>query len=290
MACDQIPEGFGKHLECFGFSDLALQTIPQDRLFRTIERSSQHLANKLALRSQQDQRELSSIGHNRSAHLPRNEIVYDASDLGLKELDALAEFINPYINNEQREAVASSENGERLWEISLRFCDDFCLLKKKGDCYQLLAASLCAPSGWSLAASLGKTVRELHQPVPKLNALQGDAIDKMFERLPYKKYFQRFNWGLKPNECLAVFPARGMGVNDGQVSTDESRCLRIERQTLFRLTEDVVVFGIDVTTPKLQTISSQEPAVYESLGRALKQLTPDQKKYKQIVRYDSWFE
>ena len=278
MACDQIPEGFVKHLECFGFSDLALQTIPQDRLFRTIERSSQHLANKLALRSQQDQRELSSISRNRSAHLPRNEIVYDASDLGSKELDALAEFINPYINNEQRETVASSEQGERLWEISLRFCDDFCLLKKKGDCYQLLAASLCAPSGWSLAASLGKTVRELHQPVPKLNALQGDAIDKMFERLPYKKYFQRFNWGLKPNESLAVFPDLEAGGRPGFKSV----FLRIERQTLFRLTDDAIAFTIDVTTHDLEMMQENASETLEALMVAYRGLGKGAREYKKV--------
>ena len=270
----QIPDGFLQSLTTNGFSDLGLTPIRESELFRPIALSRLHLENKLELRRRQL---ASALGE---AEFKGKEKVY-AYDLGsIENQQALISFIQRK-QPSLVEGLQVANNNELLWQTSLRVCDDLCLLRETTKGYRLIAGSLCAPSAWSLASMLGKSVAQLHAPVPSLNHERASSIDRLLSHLSITKSFQRFNWGLKTTDCLALFP----GTKPFMPKSFDDIYLRIERQTLTRISRFSVVFGIDVTVGKLTNVCAQEPSLRKLLINAYRKLSDQQLKYKGIVDF-----
>lgn len=270
----QIPEGFLQSLSDNGFSDLGLTAVKEGELFRPITLSKLHLNNKLDLRRIQKS---SALG---AGTYKGKEKVYAYLPESIADQRALLGFVQ----DKQPTLVEGwdcIDDNEVLWQLSLSLCDDLCLLKETSKAYQLVAASLCAPSAWSLASMLGKSVTQLHTPVPSLNQQRGRSIDRLLSQLSMAKSFQRFNWGLKTTDSLALFP----GTKPVTPKSFDDIYLRIERQTLTRVSRLTLAFGIDVTVGRLSDFCGQEPALLELLVHAYRKLSDEQLKYKGIADF-----
>ncbi len=120
--------------------------------------------------------------------------------------------------------------------------DDLCLMVRSGHQYALAAASLCAPSFWTLREKLGQPLIGLHAGHEGLNELLADRMQAVFERLPQDRVLARSNWFLHGPSQL--FEPRDRTIDDPNCVEDA--VIRSERQTLRRLNADCVIFTIRV--------------------------------------------
>lgn len=94
--------------------------------------------------------------------------------------------------------------------------------------------SVCFPNRWDLASKLGLPMRDIHEPVARLNAELGGAIDRSLDRLSADRPFWRLGWGLIDTEELYQ-PLDGTAPLGLDAPTPEQFHLRVERETLRRL-------------------------------------------------------
>ncbi|GAB3321904.1 heme-dependent oxidative N-demethylase family protein [Haliea atlantica] len=145
----------------------------------------------------------------------------------------------------------SGAGREALWHASLWVAEDLVLMQAD-DCgrYRLTAASLCSPSHWQLEDKLGKTLPEIHAPVPGFARELDARVARFFGHLKTARPVQRYNWGLQ----------RGRGRCQRQDSPEEGQDLhyRVERQTLLRLPQSrAVVFTIRVMLAPLASLAAR---------------------------------
>lgn len=187
--------------------------------------------------------------------------------------DAAAEFAE-LVYGEINSGQVSTDY-EALWRASLAVADDLVvMLPDENGTYRLAAASLCSPSDWRLEEKLGKTMAEVHSPIPRLNNEIGGQIDRFFARLPSDRSVQRFNWSITPHPNFLS--------RDDWVVADHSNELwyRAERQSLRRLPESgAIAFTIRVHLCSLTSLAAIEGAL-TSLWRAIEQAPEDLKRYK----------
>jgi len=132
---------------------------------------------------------------------------------------------------------------------------------------RVAAGVVCFPSSWSLRGKAGLPVSEVHAPVPGLNASLGRSLDTFFARLAPGTAWERENWGLSADDLLDHHPRHPLPALT-EATTLETAWLRLERQLLVRLADGSVLFGIRVSTHRLDALA-KTPAIATRLARAL---------------------
>ena len=165
--------------------------------------------------------------------------------------------------------------------ISYLVADDFCILESDGDDYKLVAASVCAPTWWSLAEKMGKPLASIHQPIANLEEKIGHMIRHFLQNLKVEDCYQRSNWFLFTRPDLCVFK-NSFDMYKDMISVNSEnieKCLylRSERQSFIKLKETGnIVFGIKVYVAPI-SIVKQHAAIAEDLDSALNTMTGEQK-------------
>ena len=165
--------------------------------------------------------------------------------------------------------------------VSYLVGDDYCLLEEDMGDYKLVAASVCAPTWWTLAEKMNKPLASIHAPIANLEEKIGRMIRHFLHNLKVEDCFQRSNWFLFTRSDLCVFPySFDMHKDMGSINLDniEDRLyLRSERQTFRRLDNtNNIAFGIKVYVEPI-SIVKKHPAIAEDLVTALNTMTVEQK-------------
>jgi hypothetical protein len=173
-----------------------------------------------------------------------------------------------------------------LWQASQWIAEDICLLqireKTSQKAYRLVAASVCSPSNWRLADKIGRTVAEIHAPVPGYQETLNQRVNRLFARLPIGKTLLRYNWSLQPGSALNW---QERHVTEADRNNPH---WRIERQTLLRLPDSgAIVFGIRIFLHDLDTVPEQHHFRAE-LERQIARLSPAQRSYKGLAK--NWWQ
>jgi hypothetical protein len=155
-----------------------------------------------------------------------------------------------------------------LADAALWVPDDLCLMVQTDGLWRLEAASLCAPSFWTLRDKMGACLSGLHAGHQGLNQLLGDRMQAVFDRLPLGRVLERRNWFLhgpsgyfEPHDREIAAPA---AIGD---------CLiRTERQTLRRLDDRCIVFTIRVRLLPFALIVDY-PAAAADMAKTVRALT-----------------
>jgi len=183
-------------------------------------------------------------------------------------------------NNNKCYTIADYENNP-LELVSYLVADDYCLLVEEGEDYKLVAASVCAPTWWTLAEKMGKPLASIHAPIAGLEEKIGHMIRHFLQNLKIKDCYQRSNWFLFSRPDLCVFPHNFdmykdmMSVNMENI--EERLYLRSERQTFRKLKNtNAIVFGIKVYVEKIGIVK-KHPEIAEDLMTALNAMTAEQK-------------
>lgn len=183
--------------------------------------------------------------------------------------------------NDVSSIVSQSPIDQCRWLCS-RLETDFLLLKADNDgIFRLRGGALCFPSHWDLNAKMGRTVAEIHDPVPGLNAALGKSIDGFLAKIRPGISWERHNWGMSRSPELNQHPSRNLPSLDDSVLPDEV-WWRLEDQSLIALPDSRgVLFGIRVTVHPLAQVHDH-PASRKGLKQALETMPEEMARYKGI--------
>jgi|AntRauTorckE6833_2_1112554.scaffolds.fasta_scaffold09378_2 hypothetical protein len=164
-----------------------------------------------------------------------------------------------------------------LWEA------DFLLMKPDDEgVFRMVGGSLCFPSHWGLEEKMGRSMAEIHAPIPGLNETLGRQIDGFLHRIKPGISWERFNWGLSRTPELNLHPSRDIPRLDSTVTLDQV-WWRLEEQSLIALPKtEGILFGINIVVKPLAEIKAH-PAARRGLTRALKTMSEPMAAYKGIA-------
>ncbi len=163
---------------------------------------------------------------------------------------------------------------ETLFDSASWVQEDICLLQQHNESLELIAASLCSPSNWELADKLGRSVDQIHSPVPGYENSLATRVNKLLAALKIDKPVQRYNWSVQRGNELY------WQSEDSSDQNSDSYYWRVERQTLLRLPETgAIVFGIRIFLHDFETMS-QSPVFSSTLQSIVRNQSEEIRHYK----------
>ena len=213
--------------------------------------------------------------------------IHQELDLSLKSQRELLEMLKTHLNQyHPNHKFTTTETSAPLKNASLMVQEDLVLMLPKKEKYFLGAASLCAPSNWSLKEKFNGSLLELHKDVPSYERKIGNRVNNLFNKLPNDRIFQRFNWSIY-EEATLFQPAKSKSfVERSKTITNKNAgdrlFIRVERQTIRRLPETkAIAFTIRVHVDPLSSIKD-DLSLVRDLKKALKNLSEGMKRYKSL--------
>ncbi|OOG72538.1 NADH dehydrogenase [Sinorhizobium sp. A49] len=167
--------------------------------------------------------------------------------------------------------------------------DDLAIMQRSDRGWRLGAAYIAFPSSWSLAEKFGRTMDEIHAPVPGFGdgTRNAELIARMFDNLPPGRFVERFNWAVNVDGSLHLPKSKSESLSATATElTEESAFIRIERQTLRKLPETgAIVFTIRIYSDPLSLLRQREDAATLALAfvEQLRALDLPQAAYKGLV-------
>jgi len=215
-----------------------------------------------------------------------NEIhqeVNESSESQVELLNLIKTHLKQYHPNHK---ITSVTDSLPLKKASLMVQEDLVLMLPRREEYFLGAASLCAPSNWSLEEKFKSSLIGLHAHVPTYGKKIGSRVNNLFNNLPNERIFQRFNWSIYENSKLFQPANRKSQIERSRTITEDNAgdrlFVRVERQTIRRLPETgAIVFTIRVHVNPLLCLK-KDLSLLIDLDLAIENLTTDMKIYKSI--------
>jgi len=139
--------------------------------------------------------------------------------------------------------------------------EDLCLMELVAGRWVMTAGSVCFPTRWDLLSKLGRSLAEIHLPVPGFEQQLSGQVERFFDRMSAGSLAHRLNWSLVGTSDRRL-DAR-VRQAPAQMPDDPGRQLfiRMERQTLRRLDDhDAIVFGIRIHAWPLGDVAAELPA------------------------------
>ena len=213
--------------------------------------------------------------------------IHQELDLSLKSQHELLEMLKTHLNQyHPNHKITTTETSTPLKNASLMVQEDLVLMLPAEEKYFLGAASLCAPSNWSLKEKFNGSLIELHKDVPSYEKKIGNRVNNLFDKLPNDRIFQRFNWSIY-EEATLFQPIRNKShVERSKTITDKNAgdrlFIRVERQTIRRLPKTkAIAFTIRVHVDPLSSIK-EDLSLVRDLKKAIKNLSEGMKRYKSL--------
>jgi len=172
--------------------------------------------------------------------------------------------------------------------------DDLCIMEQdESGAWCLTAASLCAPTYWSLQKNIGLPLGGLHQVVPGGDPELASRIDRIFSGMRTDQIFQRYNWTVQVgNERFTPSSEPLKTAAAAMTKEDALRQLhlRVERQTIRKLpATGAVLFTIRICLDPLEAVLAV-PGAGEALAHAWSSAHPNVAGYKGWQVYDRLIE
>jgi hypothetical protein len=161
--------------------------------------------------------------------------------------------------------------------------EDLCVMVREPQGWVLDAASLCFPSRWRLADKLGRTMLQIHEPVPGYAERIGGPTDRFLDRMEAERPVRRTNWTLVDDDALFLpapehrhAPRRAVD----PATAGDTVHFRVERQTLRLLPSSrSVLFTIHTA---VRPLASLPGGSLRDLAATLRTVPDDS------VRYKGW--
>ena len=218
--------------------------------------------------------------------------IHQELDLSLKSQHELLEILKTHLNQyHPGHKITTTETSAPLKNASLMVQEDLVLMLPAEENYFLGAASLCAPSNWSLKEKFNGSLIELHKDVPSYAKKIGNRVNNLFNKLPDDRIFQRFNWSIY-EEATLFQPARSKSVVERSKTITETNAgdrlfIRVERQTIRRLPKtQAIAFTIRVHVDPLSCIK-EDLSLIRDLKEAVKNLSKGMKRYKSLDQIET---
>lgn len=162
--------------------------------------------------------------------------------------------------------------------------EDLVLLVERDGHLIVGGGSVCFPNRWDLRSKLGRTMAEVHAPVPRLNDQLEAPIDKVLSRLRPDLGFWRLGWGLLDTDELyqAVDGTARRPRRSPEEIGPADVWVRVERETLRRFPRTgAVLFTIRTHVASLGSVLA-DPHVAAELADAVRAMPDDVARYKEL--------
>lgn len=170
-----------------------------------------------------------------------------------------------------------------LLRAARRIPDDLVLMERRDGDWSVTALSLCAGSFFTADEALGRSLAELHGPVPGFVDILLLRVRRIFDNLPPDTVVERRNWTVSPLGDLHApdaAAARARAARQRPGASGRGLFLRCERQTLRRLPRTGgVLFTIRIHKTPLRSLALQ-PSALAAFARAWAEAPPDFRRYK----------
>lgn len=152
----------------------------------------------------------------------------------------------------------------------------------------MVAGQLCFPSMWSLDEKMGRSMMDIHVPVPGFNEKLGRSTLRLMHGLKAGRSVTRINWGITVTERLDLEPwtlPEWRHLFEGLTARNAGeRCyLRLERQTLTLLPRTRGILFTIHTYRAPVAAQVQEPARRRRLANVLRTVPPAVRDYKRLT-------
>ena len=153
-----------------------------------------------------------------------------------------------------------------------------------------VAGHLCFASGWSLADKIGKTMAQIHAPVPGFAEHVGKPADLLLKRLRANRPVVRINGAIQATHQLNLAPALAAQWQAARADVTPQNAgdlcvLRLERQTLSRLPRcGGALFTIHTYLHPISEVAAA-PMRARRMASVLRTMPADTREYKGIVSY-----
>jgi dimethylamine monooxygenase subunit A len=159
---------------------------------------------------------------------------------GTEVFDLVCEELTRDGHSPRRERAHPLENS------GLSVQEDLCLMEATELGWVLTAGSVCFPTRWDLPSKLGRSLTQIHSPVPGYEEQLGRRVERFFDRMAAGSLAYRLNWSLVGDSARRLDATRQAPMTM-PCDPGEDLFLRVERQTLRRLKHhDAMVFGIRI--------------------------------------------
>jgi len=159
---------------------------------------------------------------------------------------------------------------DTLLEAAALVSDDLVVLERDAEAWRVTALALCAPTFFSAAEAIGRSLECLHGPVPAEPRF-AQRIARVFDGLRPDLVLERGNWTVQPGPARYTPKAAVVFEPVANLSPQAlaaSLHLRTERQTIRRLPDTGgVLFTIRVSLQPLAPLL-REPAVRDAFAQA----------------------
>ena len=174
-----------------------------------------------------------------------------------------------------------------LEELARGVQEDLCILRRTDGGWILRAASVCFPSYWSLQEKMGKSLKEIHGPVPQMHPSIDELITKKLDDLEREAPVERFNWTLTPD--MQLYQPSPMRKWVGEIKLDPHSIawnifIRTERQTFMKLPNNDILFTIRTYLNSLVT-ACQDKELALGLHSSIMNTPAEVLKYKGINKF-----
>jgi dimethylamine monooxygenase subunit A len=177
---------------------------------------------------------------------------HDGSQSAQQELQAL---VVPFCER------AFTGQDPALLQVSRMFSDDFVIMEHEAGEWRTTACCLCSPTFFSAQHAIGKTLMELHTPVPDGDVGLSQRIGRVFSNLQPDTILERHNWTVQwsdarntPDGGLLREQAAAANITQAR----EHLFLRVERQTIRKLPRTgALVFTIRIRLSNLAALLNQ---------------------------------
>lgn len=183
------------------------------------------------------------------------------------------------------ESVIHRETGLRadllssqpLLEIARVIAEDLCVLKRIDGSWTLVAGAVLFPSRWKLSEKLGKTLDQIHVPVPGYQSALAPYMSETFDKIKADRPVWRKNWSLHST------PDLHQPTTIHLPSIPEDYWWRTERQTLTRsATSESILFTIRNRAEPLSWIMKR-PEEARAFSLTLQSMSPETVAYKGLT-------
>jgi len=176
-----------------------------------------------------------------------------------------------------------------LEDAASHVSDDVCIMQSNdAGQWVLTAASLCAPTYWSLQERIGQSLGSLHQPLPENGTGLVDRIARVFSSLQPDKILERHNWTIQASAKRFTPTAKPLKKEASEIQACDALdrlYLRVERQTVLKLPETgAIIFTIRICMDPLRAVFSV-PGAKGAFARAWNGALPDVALYKGWAAY-----
>lgn len=206
-----------------------------------------------------------------------NEISYFCKEIveNLREFHSnIYECDGRSVIHKETGLVADLSANDPLLELTRVIAEDLCVLQKINDEWTLVAGAVLFPSRWRLSEKLGKSLDQIHTPVPGYEGALQPYMTATFDKITANRPVWRKNWSIHST------PDLHQPTSIHQTVPPEKYWWRTERQTLTRSAEsESILFTIRNRAEPLSWILNR-PEEARAFGETLLSMSPETIEYK----------